>query len=457
MDYDQACEYLDGLQFFKIKLGLESMADLLGRLGHPEQGLRFLHVAGTNGKGSVAAALTSLLGAAGLRVGLYTSPHLSSVRERFRVGQEYIPPQEFAREASRIRTVLGAGPITYFEFTTALALLWFASRQVDMVVLEVGLGGRLDATNVITPLVSIITNVGMDHEQYLGHSLGEIAVEKGGIVKPGVPLVSGALRSEAQGVIAAICAVQGAPRYLLGQDFFAAAEPGQDPAAPVGSWQYHGVKSPLDGSRRVWRALPQTLPGSHQRDNAAVALATLELLHERGIPLAEDQVRRGLADLRWPGRLEEFWRDGEGVLLHAPPDQAAAARFRHYLLDGAHNPDGVRSLCDHLQDTATRRARLILVWAAMADKALAQTLLPVAALADKILLTRPDSERAAVPSSLMALLPPRERARANTLQTVRDALRAAAIEAGPQDLICVAGSLYLVGEARELLCGALAP
>ncbi len=457
MNYSEACEYLNGLQFFKIKLGLESMAELLGRLGHPERALKFLHVAGTNGKGSVASALTSVLGAAGLKVGLYTSPHLGSVRERFRVGEEFIPPEEFAREASQIRSVLHKTPITYFEFTTALALLWFASRRVDLAVLEVGLGGRLDATNVITPLVSIITNVGMDHEQYLGHSLGEIAAEKGGIIKPAVPLVTGRLRPEAQGVIAAICALHGAPRHQLGQDFFAEAEPGREGDAGGALWRYQGLRSAENGQRQVWNALPLALAGAHQRDNCAVALAALELLRDRCWPLSEEQARRGLAALRWPGRLEQFWCDHEGTVLTAAPEPAWAAGFRRYLLDGAHNPDGVESLCHHLRETASSRARLILVWASMVDKALALTLPPVASLADRILLTRPQSERAAVPSILMALLAPPERARASTLNTVAEALQAAVVEAGPEDLICVAGSLYLVGEAREILRGALAP
>ncbi|WP_417912244.1 bifunctional folylpolyglutamate synthase/dihydrofolate synthase, partial [Candidatus Electronema sp. TJ] len=190
MNYQQAQQFLDQLQLFKIKLGLDSMQHFLARLGDPQQQLRCVHIAGTNGKGSVGAALHSMLAAAGYKTGLYTSPHLSSVRERFQINGAYISKEDFARLAGRIESVLDGRQITYFECTTALALLWFAEQQTDFVVLEVGMGGRLDATNVITPLVSVITNVSMDHEQHLGDTLAKIAAEKAGIIKTGVPVVS---------------------------------------------------------------------------------------------------------------------------------------------------------------------------------------------------------------------------------------------------------------------------
>jgi dihydrofolate synthase / folylpolyglutamate synthase len=219
MDYQEAWAFLNDLQFFKIKLGLESMSAFLGSLGNPQQQLKFVHVAGTNGKGSVCANLLAILNRSGYRVGVYTSPHLTSVRERFRIDAEYIPREEFAAEASAIRRILAGRQITYFEFTTALALLWFARRQVDLVLLEVGLGGRLDATNVVTPLVGVVTNVAMDHEAYLGTTLAEIAAEKAGIVKPGVPLVSAIAPGLGREVLSRTCREKGAPLYLLGRDF----------------------------------------------------------------------------------------------------------------------------------------------------------------------------------------------------------------------------------------------
>ncbi len=196
MTYKEVLAHLDALQMHKIKLGLEAMQSFLQKVDRPESRLKFVHIAGTNGKGSVCAALSEVLGLGGYRVGVYTSPHLSSVRERFRIGSEYISEEAFARIGTRICEVLGEEQITYFEFTTALGLLWFAESNVDLVLLETGMGGRLDATNVVTPLVSVITSVSMDHEAYLGNSLIEIAGEKAGIIKTGVPVVSGAIHPE---------------------------------------------------------------------------------------------------------------------------------------------------------------------------------------------------------------------------------------------------------------------
>src|SRR5210317_1591628 len=226
MNYSELWTFLDNLQFFKIKLGLESMRFFLEELGSPEKELKYVHVAGTNGKGSVAVTLLTLLAKAGYTVGLYTSPHLSSVRERFRINDEYISEKEFAQEGSRIHEILGDRQITYFEFATALALLWFARRKVDLVILEVGLGGRLDATNVITPLVSVITNVSMDHEMYLGNTLAEIAAEKAGIIKEKVPVVSAVGTGETEeekvvlDVVERFCHKIKAPLFLHGRDFF---------------------------------------------------------------------------------------------------------------------------------------------------------------------------------------------------------------------------------------------
>ena len=201
MNYQEAWDFLDQLQFFKIKLGLDSMNRFLERLGNPHRDLQCIHVGGTNGKGSVGATLCSILTAAGYQTGFYTSPHLSSVRERFRIGNSYISKEDFARLISKIHTVLDGGQITYFECTTTLALLWFAEQKVDCAILEVGMGGRLDATNVVTPLLSLITNVSMDHEQYLGHTLAEVSAEKAGIIKQGIPVVSGAADDDSGRVI----------------------------------------------------------------------------------------------------------------------------------------------------------------------------------------------------------------------------------------------------------------
>ena len=428
MDYPEAWAFLDQLQFFKIKLGLESMTRFMERLGSPHQALAYLHIAGTNGKGSVAATLLTLLSRAGLQVGLYTSPHLSSVRERFRINDRFVSPAEFARHASRIREVLAHDQITYFEFTTALALLWFAEQQVDFVLLEVGMGGRLDATNIITPRVAIITNVAMDHEAYLGTTLAEIAAEKAGIIKPGVPVVSGVVDPAAAQVIRQRAATAQAPLYTLGKEF-AMVSGGE------GELSYRGIN-------RSYHHLRLGLTGGYQTGNTALALAGLELLRGQGEALNEESVHSGLLAVRWPGRLEFF------------PQLTWQGKTRPLLLDGAHNPAGVEGLCASLRSDFTYD-QLIMVWASMGDKDFQGCVATVAPLCQTMIFTRPEEIRSATPEALQAALPPEARQKALAAKSVAEALTMAYALAAPGDLICVAGSLYLIGKARSLLVGEL--
>jgi len=442
MNYQEAWGFLDNLQFFKIKLGLESMSQFLDSVGNPQRGLRFVHVAGTNGKGSVSTTLRTILTRAGYKVGLYTSPHLSCVRERFRIDDRFISEEAFARQASVIREALGERQITYFEFATALALLWFAEEQVDVAILEVGMGGRLDATNVITPLVSIITNVSMDHEQYLGNTLAAVAFEKAGVIKPQVPVVAGVGADESLAVVAQVCAERKAPLFLLGREF--AAVRGAE-----GSWQYQGI----DSSHSLGD-LHCRLKGGYQIGNAALALAALETIAAT-LPVPGEAIRQGLLSVSWPGRLEYFClADGKPV---ACPAEGVAGQpaLRRYLLDGAHNPAGVDSLRDAMV-SEFRYDHLILVWACMGDKDVAATLTAIAPLADRIIFTRPESERSATPEQLVAILAEGERSKAQSAPTVKEALALAAEMAQSNDLICVAGSLYLVGAARKILLGEVA-
>ena len=442
MDYQQAWNYLDSLQFFKIKLGLDSMERFLGLLGDPQRRLRFIHVAGTNGKGSVAAALLSVLARAGYRVGLYTSPHLSCVRERFRINKDFIPEADFARQGRAIHEVLGGEQITYFEVTTALALLWFAAEEVDVAIMEVGMGGRLDATNVITPLVGVITNVSLDHQAYLGDTLAAVAAEKAGIIKPGVPLVSGVAADDSRRVVEKRCRELAAPLYLLGRDFSwqaagktARAEAGASQPAAAGSWTYRGLHGAIEG-------LNSPLRGSYQRDNLSLALATLELL-ATSLPVGEQDLRAGLAAVSWPGRLEllELSREEQGGQ-------------RRVLLDGAHNPAGVAALVAALEADFTYR-RLVMIWASMADKDVAAGLNLIAPLCDTLILTRPESERSATPAEMRRLLAPEPRARVLEAADPLAALDLAWRLSEAEDLVAVAGSLYLVGAARSILLGEL--
>ncbi len=428
MDYLQAEQFLDRLQMFTIKLGLATTGDLLAELGNPQKRLAILHIAGTNGKGSVGATLQAVLTAAGHRAGFYSSPHLSSVRERFRLGKEYISEAAFARLVSRLAHQFADRQPTYFEFATLLALLWFAEEQAEVVILETGMGGRLDATNVVTPLVSIITDIGRDHEQYLGDTIEAIAGEKAGIVKPGVGVVCSGREPGALPVIRERCRALTSPVYVFGEDF-------------SGSLDDHGRLDyqPITGPKQI--GLPLRLTGAHQAVNASLALAALELVADR-FPVSEQALRQGLAQVSWPGRME---------LIPAP----LAGRPCQILLDGAHNEAGIRALIDALQRNHQGRG-LLLIWGSMADKHLGQAFHDLIALTDHLILTRTESPRFAEPADLMAQLPPDRRDRAQCAAGIEQALDLAASLVGPGDLICIAGSLYLVGRARQLLLGEVA-
>ncbi len=438
MNYQEAWTYLDNLQFFKIKLGLDSMSEFLVRLGRPELHIPFVHVAGTNGKGSVSVTLLTILSQAGYKVGLYTSPHLSSVRERFRINNRYISEDDFVLYADGIRKILGRTRITYFEFTTAMALLWFAAEKVDLAIMETGLGGRLDATNIISPLISLITNVSMDHEAYLGNTLAEVAGEKAGIIKPGIPLVSGVAPDDSLTVVQQTCRKKNAPFFLFNRDFSA--------RAGATGFDYSGIKQKLSD-------LPLSLKGEHQLANTALALAVVELLREKGFSCSREQIRQSLPLVSWPGRLEYFCLNAD----HCPISEinGRANDCKRYLLDGAHNPAGIKCLQKALLDDFNYQ-RLIMVWAGMADKDLQNMLPVIAPVCDNLIFCRPEEERSATPAELLTMLDEKIKPLAQAAESVPSALRIAENLAGPEDLICVAGSLYLIGAARRELLGEIA-
>ncbi len=439
MTYAEVLAHLDALQMHKIKLGLEAMQSFLAKVGRPEKSLRFVHVAGTNGKGSVCAALGEVLGRAGYRVGVYTSPHLCSVRERFRIGREYISEAAFAELGSRICRILAGGQITYFEFTTALGLLWFAESQVDLVVFETGMGGRLDATNVVTPLVSVITSISMDHEAYLGTSLAEIAGEKAGIIKAGVPVVSGAVHPEAAQVIERVSRERQAPLYSLRQEF-------DYTLGPAATWTWRGGNA---FANLAIEKLQSSRASLVQPENDSLVIAVLQLLQKMGFVVGEQHLRAGLAEVKWPGRMEYFEQDAPAT------DQSKKVKKLRYLLDGAHNPDGVKNLANTLSSNFTYR-RLIAVWGSMVDKDLSTTLGAIAPLVDDLIFTRPAGERAAAPEQMVAYLPEELKGRARCVANIQEAVVAAQDAAEEEDLIVVGGSLYLLGAVRQILLGDLA-
>ena len=441
MTYHETLAFLNNLQMHKIKLGLTAMRDFLASVGQPERKLKIVHVAGTNGKGSVSATLLEVLSRAGYRVGLFTSPHLSSVRERFRTSDGYITEETFARVAERIITSLGDEQITYFEFTTALALLWFAESDLDLVILETGLGGRLDATNVVKPLVSVITSISMDHETYLGDTLTAVAGEKAGIIKAGVPVVAASGHPEVVEVLTRTAAERSCPLFLLERDFRYAGESNDD-------WCWLGeVMAP----QRAIDRLQCSMRGAYQRENASLVIAVLEVLGTLGLPVAEDALRDGLRSVLWPGRLEYIVLDRDTRRRMVTSDAATANSVR-YLLDGAHNPAGVENLAATLANEYTYR-RLMLVWGAMIDKDIVAGLASMLPLVDTFILTRPEGERSAEPEQLLACLPESARERGVLVRDVAAALREAEKRATAEDMIVVAGSLYLVGAVRKLLVG----
>lgn len=418
MAFRESLDYLYGLQKFGIKLGLDNIRALLERLGRPERSYGVVHVAGTNGKGSVCAGLERILREAGFRVGLYTSPHLHSFTERIRVNGETIGEDQVAWYTDELRAVASDLPATFFEFTTAMALWHFQRQAVDFAVLEVGMGGRLDATNAVEqPDVSVIASICRDHVAHLGADLKAIAGEKGGIIKPGVPLVIGRQAPESLTVLLDLARQRQAPAYCCDRDF--------SPQATPDGFSYRGLSLRLDNLR-------PGLAGAHQHENLSLALCAAELLMARGVDIPLAALRAGIASARWPGRLE--WWNGD----------------RRVLLDGAHNEGGAAVLAAYLRDLAPRGIRWVV--GVKGDKAVRDILAPVLPRVSALYCTTPPVETAVPPDELAAFgqasgCPSRIFADCAT------ALAAALRERRDGEIVLVAGSLFLVAAAREYLRG----
>jgi len=423
MTYSATVQFLYGLQQHGIKLGLETIRALLTRVGEPHRCYPVLHIGGTNGKGSTAAMTAAILQAAGYRVGLYTSPHLIDFRERIRVNGVMIPEETVGRLVETLRGAAAPDLApTFFEFTTALAFQYFADCQVDVAVLEVGLGGRFDATNVVEPLACAITTIGLDHEAYLGSTLEAIAFEKAGIVKPAVPVVLGRIESSTRRGIEQRASEVKAPVYCLEREF-------QCDGPSTADCRYVGRSSHYDH-------LSCPLQGRFQLDNIACALALIELARERGLTVSETAVRSGLQHVAWEGRLE------------------TVAELPTVMVDGAHNPAAAAVLAGYLADWRRGRpgARISLIVGMMRDKHPREFLAPLLSQADTLILTQADLPRASTGSELRRLLQDCAPT-AQVAATPADALAAAKRSAAPSDLICVTGSLMLVGEIKALFRG----
>ena len=417
--YEETLQTMYSLQRFGIKLGLDTIRALLAGMGNPHRHYRCIHIAGTNGKGSVAAMLAEILRRAGTRVGMYTSPHLVRFNERIQINGTPITDEDVYDLYHRLRRVnLPDRETTFFELTTALAMAAFQQHDVEWAIMETGMGGRLDATNVVDPELSIITNVSLEHQEYLGNRLADIAFEKGGIIKPGVPVVTGVRQKQAVAVLEQLANDRRAPIYRLGRDF-------RIRKTGDAAFSFYGRAEPQ-------RDIRPGLVGEHQRENTALVLAACETLHHHsGLALAPDTVRAGIAATRWPGRLEVV---SDNPLV---------------ILDGAHNLAAARKLADYLKTRLSDR-RITLVIGILDDKPYRRILETLVSACHRVILTQPDIYRSLAPEAL------REQIddlidNIEMVPKVSDALEKAMNEAGATDAVCVAGSLYVVGEAKEAL------
>lgn len=396
MTYPEAIQYLYSLRLFGAKLGLENTFKLATSCGNPQQKLRFIHVAGTNGKGSTCAMLESVYRAAGLRVGLFTSPHLVSFRERIQIGREMISETDVVRLVEKFKKLLTQFPKeqhpTFFEVLTVMALDFFAECGCELVIWETGLGGRLDATNIVTPRASVITNIGFDHQQWLGNTIEKIAFEKAGIIKPGVPVITGA-EEPALAVIKKVAAEKGAPLTIA-------------------------------------TAVESSMLDDYQKRNGALAQAVIKIL-QKEIPVSAEQIATGLQHFEWPGRLQ----------LIEKPDG------RKFLLDGAHNIAGAKVLREAIEKRfgAVNKTLIIGVFEDKDWREICRTLAP---LAERILVVPVASQRTANPAELAEVC---RSANPAAKVAVYGSLNEALEQTTAASFTIITGSLYLVGEALELL------
>jgi len=450
--YKKAIQYLYSLEKYGIRLGLKRIKTFLKSLGNPQDRLNLIHVAGTNGKGSTCALIESVLIRAGYKVGLYTSPHLVRFNERIRINGKEITDKKVAELVERIKYRSQKSEVrsqqnsklsspTFFEFTTAMAFLYFAEKKVDIAVMEVGLGGRLDATNVGSPIVSIITNIERDHEAILGSRITDIAFEKAGIIKRDGILISAEEKSAALKVLASECRRKRAAFYRLNKDFLI------DDSQKSG-----GITFSFKGRRRVFKDLKTNLLGRHQLLNCACALEALEVLEEDGYDIKESAVRKGLKNIVWPGRLE--------IVSKRPL----------IVLDCAHNPAGAAVLKHALQREFNYK-RLFLILGIMADKDIKGIISTLAPIADTVILTRPKTERAASLEMLYKEIMDlritnyelrmkdsnrkskilNRKLKIMLIEDVQEACRTAISMSKAGDMLCITGSIFTVGEAREAL------
>jgi dihydrofolate synthase / folylpolyglutamate synthase len=415
--YSETLDRIYNLRGGEIDLRLDRMDLALSLFDHPEKKFPSFHIAGTNGKGSTAAMLHRILSLAGYRTALYTSPHLISFTERMRIDDSEISPDEVTELAEEVRVITAAAnvPLTFFEYITVMAFVYFARQKIEVAVVEVGLGGRLDATNLVVPVVSVITTISKDHEAYLGADLVSIAREKGGIIKHGIPVVVGAVPETVADSFRDMAKERCSPCYLFGENFRISLK-------NAGVFDYTGIK-------RNYVSLSLALRGRHQRNNAAAALAALELGSE-AFPVSEDVVREGLKTVTWPGRFE---------IVQKNPT---------VILDGAHNGEGANALAAEVEEYRQGR-KIRLLFASMEDKDWRLMLATFTRCTDEVVLTRVGMERSADPQLLATQLS--DKIHYRVIEDARQGLKFLLDSARSGDIILVTGSLYLLGEIRPVL------
>ncbi|MDN3513295.1 MAG: bifunctional folylpolyglutamate synthase/dihydrofolate synthase [Candidatus Brocadia sp.] len=431
IDYEKLINY----QYNASTFSLDRMEKLLANIGNPHKGLPCIHITGTKGKGSTAIMLSTILEHADLNTGLFTSPHLIDLRERIQINHQKISEQGFTRIINELRpythhlreTAPSASP-TFFEILTAVSMLYFKKEQIEMAVLEVGLGGRLDSTNVVIPHVSIITNVGLDHTAILGDTLSSIAYEKAGIIKQRVPVVSGVEAPDALSVVVKTCKEKDAPLYLLDRDIWV------EDVQAVNRNDTRGLMCKIKTWRHTYSNIFLPLVGTHQAKNCALSLGALEVLRDRGyVSIDDDTIREALATLYCPARIE------------------VVAKNPFIILDFAHTVESMQFLKKTLLENFQFN-KLILILGFSQDKDLNNILKEIIEEGDFIVVTRSKNPRAAPPEDLHQRIEKLCGKQSKVVDTIQSAIITARQVASKEDLICVTGSAYLAGEAKQVLC-----
>ena len=411
--YSSAIDFILSRELFGIKLGLENISKLLHRIGDPQNKFRSVHIAGTNGKGSSAAYIESILHRAGYKTGIFTSPHLVDFRERIRVNERQIDKNYITDFVDKYKNIIVRNRITFFETCTAMAFAYFADKKVDVAVIEVGLGGRLDATNTLTPELSIITDISFDHVNILGDTLAKIAYEKAGIVKPGVPVLVGLMKPEPRREIARVCRERTAPlTYLSRSGFTSNGRP---------------FRFDFKGESLQLNRLESSLPGNHQIKNAALAVKAAEMLRVRGFRINRSHIREGLAETDWPGRFQTIKIPGKPTLI----------------LDVGHNPAGVKAMVGCFKTLYPgRKADIVIGF--VKNKDIEHSIRHIRSIAARVEVVRLNTHRTADPEEIASYF--RNNGFVNISESVAESARKLVDSSGPDDIIIICGSHYAVGD-----------